>query len=351
MVNYRNAHIGDFEKIVLFNEKIFPFIPSQSEYLKYRLLDNPNSNSLESVYICLNDDKIVGQSITLPEKFAFKNKIYPGYWGQDYFVDEEYRKFGIGIGLAKLFIKKDYYFGMNASTNALKLQQKLGCKIIGELNFFYKPTSYYHIVKFLFHRFFKIKNPSLHQYNFPDQLNFSHYENQNFRLITNIDDFVINTPQWNEEIIETLRDKDFMSWRFLHKKNRYYIYQSTIHTDQNNPSFFVVRPVRWKAVNCLMLVDYRYDLNNPSELQTIINSVTKLSEKLNLFAIITSSSLTACNNILFNNNFKKLSSTSVFSTFSKHITIEPSDTNTEFQLSYADSDAEYYFGTNKFVYD
>ena len=340
----RPANIEDLEKILNFNKEVFPNRPNSDEFLDYRLLKNPYSNrTLDSLYITENDEgEIIAQSITLPEKIAFKNQIYPAYWGQDYIVKEEYRKYGIGIGLSKLFLKKDFYFGVHASPKALQLQLKLGCKVIGRLDYLYKPTSYFHLLKFLFRRLLKLKNPSLKKYVFPSSIN-------NFNLIERIEDFNAPYVQWNQDIIETLRDSDFIQWRFLFKKNRYFIYQMK-NSETGNPAYFVVRPVQWKAVNSLMLVDYRYNIQKASDFVSILKTVHFLAKKLNLYAVFTSSSLTLTHEILLSNHYKKLKGSSIFCTFPFQHKAESETTNNYFQASLADSDSEFYFGKGKFIY-
>lgn len=334
-----NYSLADISK---FNNLCFPIRANHHDYDIFRFVNNPFIvERNDSIYSVTKDGEYVAQMLTMPAPLSLNEKQIPAYWGQDYFVLESHRGEGFGKGLAPLYLGKDYYIAVGFSPKSAAIHQKMGAKKIGYLDYFEKWASPLHRIKFYIERGLKKKAKDEKSYAFPENID-------NFRLIKNISDFKQSTLNWNTNTIETLRDPEYLQWRFFYKPNRYFLYQE--NTNKPNPAYFVAKPYFYKGVNWLKFVDYRFDIANLSEFENILKAGEKLCSQLNLYGIVISSSLKTSNKTLAENSFHQSGHEVVLTTYPfKHE--ETDDAHNHFMISFADSDLDMHTNTGKFNYD
>src|SRR5690625_5715393 len=109
--------------------------------------------------------------LTMPAPLSINEKIIPAFWGQDYFVLDEFRGQGIGKKLSDYYLKNDYYIAIGFSPKSQIIHQKMGARKIGHLSFYRKWASPIHKFKSLFNKSLRIKPKSVVYYTFPDEVN------------------------------------------------------------------------------------------------------------------------------------------------------------------------------------
>lgn len=315
-----------------FNDQCFPFRKPNRPYDVYRFVENPfAADKIDSIYCASENGQYIGHLLTMAAPLALNGDIIPAYWGQDLFVRKEHRRRGIGTKFTDYAAKKNYYMGCGISQISKPLYKREEIKTIGHLYFFRKRVNSWNRLKVRLRRKFKIGPKNIFDCKLPDQVN-------GFKRIKSPTDLHLPKLNWNENVIETLRDRQFFEWRFFYKFNQYFVYQ-TVKTENENAVYFVAKPYHYQNENWLQLVDYRFDNQNLVEFKTILEAAEKLSKKLKLSGILTNSSQELTNSVLKQNKFTLYKRNMVVSTFpfSHKETDEP---HNHFIISRADSDGD-----------
>jgi hypothetical protein len=333
-----------FDSLLKFNGRVFPFRDKISEYLEYNFKSNPvRHDSVENIIIAENEEgEIIGQFLLIHTFFFYSGIKHKGVWGVDFIVDEAYRGSYAGSVLAKKVLRTQNYFTIGPSEISQRIHLALKQKIIGSIIKYIRLNSVFSILKFL------IKTPAreLYTYNFPDQVT---TQNGRFKRVFNSDGIGTDTGCWNSATLEFSRDSKFLDWRFFYYPGKYFVYQYFSLSNHENylPVYFVVRPVQWKNVNCLLLVDYRYNLENERCFNAIINATVKLMKATNLSAIIACSSIRKHKKVLNRNMFFAFGEKMHILTGFKTNGEEDPVTNHKILLTFADCDCDYYFGNKR----
>ena len=325
-----------------FNDLCFPHRKPHHFYDTYRLVQNPFAPIEKNfLYGVEKDGKYIAQMLTMPTPLSINEKIIPAFWGQDYFVLDEFRGKGIGKELSKYYLKNDYYIAIGFSPKSQIIHQKMGARKIGHLSFYRKWASPIHQFKSLFNKSLRIKPKSVISYTFPDEVN-------GFMRVKSPARLILPQLNWNENTIESIRNKEYFEWRFFYKPFRYFVYQSKQINDVN-PAYFVAKPRFYKGMNWLMIVDYRFDLKQPNQFESILKSAELLREKYNFSGILVSSSQKTNNKILHKNNFERYKHEVVLTTypFEHDENLEEHD---HFHISLADSDLDMHDYLGRFYY-
>ncbi len=334
----RKATEEDIQGLIEFNIEHFPKSQEHEtkEYFEYRYLSNPYKSDHFGGIIVAEDEhkRISGQNLLMPNRFKFKGKIYSGFWGMDYFVHERARKSlaGLSIGIECMKIKNQ--FGLGLSLPSVKLHLALKGLIIGREARFYRINNCFSaLMQYVFNRQRKIITSS-----FPNAIESS---SGTFLKILNPDDAEIsNRGYLNEDVLEFSRDREFLKWRFFHYEGKYAFYKHN-----KSESYFVVRPITWKKMNCLLLVDYRFDHRNYEMFDSILSAVKYLSKTMKFTVILTGCSLSGLFPVMRKNGFKRFGNDLIVtvSKFSDDITEFKTD---NVSVTFADSDSDFNYGSN-----
>lgn len=295
----RKVEESDFASLVEFNQNIYIKSDGIEESLNYRFFINPhNVKSHESIIALNENDKIIGQILLMCSKFRYNGNTETAVWGMDYVVDELYRGSPAGTVLCKKALKVEFHFGVGLTETSMAIHKVFGENIIGSVCKYIRLTGPFSFVKFIFPR---LNNKYIIEY--PEEI-----EIKDSRFVKVIDPAEINSKLgfWNDNILEFVRDTAFLKWRYFYYPDKYLVYK---YISKNNKediistTFFVARPIVWKNVNCLLLVDYRTSCDK--DFFKIISATKELAKKLKVSAVITGCSFSGYKKILKRTLFLK----------------------------------------------
>ncbi len=335
----RKIDPSDIQSLIKFNNEAFPERDRVEESIKYRFIQNPNVVNAESeTLIAENENKeIVGQMMLMPSEFKFSENLYAAYWGMDLFVKDLYRGSPAGTILCKKALKSKFHFGLGLSDLSLRIHLAFGEKVIGHLS-----------------TYIKFKNPLLNFFKSKNKGNikapeFIYSNNSKFVKVTNPEEIQSNNGYWNSHLLEFTRDTSFLKWRYFYYPDKFFLYK--LYNDGNeteaSSTYFVVRPVVWKNIDCLLLLDYRFPYDEPKLFNAIVKAAHKLTGKLKLTATITGCSLPTYNNLLKKNLFFRFGSKMDIITNFKLIEEDKALTTDNVLVTFADSDCDFYYANNK----
>lgn len=268
----------DIPELIRFGEEAFPDRKEEYANIIHFVMDNRIGDYTGGVILVDDDGKIVGQSLHTSVDLWFENEKINSGWGYELIVEEKLRNDAWGLeimlGSRRLFPGT---CATGSNPTALKLNQKLGCKLIGEIRKYIIPSS---IFKLPFN-FLPSKN------TFPSSVN-------DFKLIKDVN--LIKTCEFfNSNLIEANRDLDFLNWRYFTPGfKKYYFYQN------KKGDWFVVRPLKYKKIGILLISDFRCSLNDINDFDQIFKTVRKLANKMRIPFILCGSSHKIVDKVLEN---------------------------------------------------
>ena len=334
----------DFQSLIEYNTSVFNNRDQIEESIRYRFFYNPRSvETSNEILIALDDNNIIiGQILMMPVEFNYKGNVFPAYFGMDYFVNKEYRNSLAGMILANKAKDVKYHFGIAFTVNSSKIFRLFKEKNAGNLEVYFRPNvllPYYNFISR------SKKNKSCVR-NFPFQVK---TRGGVFQRIYEPDDILSFSGSWNNDLIEFSRNRSFLEWRFFFYPDKYIVYKyiSTSNENLGSPIYFVVRPVLWKRMNCILLVDYRFDLKMKHVFRKILDSTTKLSTTHKFEATITGCSLPGYKNLLRSKLYFKIGEKREILT---NFQLDDKDFDNkidEIFVTFADSDSDFYFGNGK----
>lgn len=330
----------DYQSLIDYNTVVFSQRDNIEESIKYRFYTNPFSKGRnhESLIALDKEQNIIGQLLVMHSEFRYEGKIYPAFLGMDYFVDIEARSSLAGVILANKYKDLEHNFGIGLTDASLKVLLAFNEKIIGYLAKFIKINIKFALKNYLF----KSNNNQPNSFNFPVSLKI---KGGSFSRVLKPENIVYKEGYWNNQLFEFTRNKEFLSWRYFHYPDKYFIYKFYSSSDIiADPVYFVVRPIVWKKTNCLLLVDYRFDTSKKDTFNEIINTVVKLSRELKMSATLLGCSLSG---------FKRTLRNKLFFNFGRDLEIvskfpmSPSSDSDTIFVTFGDSDCDFYYGNNK----
>jgi len=334
----------DFLSLVEFNSNVFNSRDKIAESINYRFFENPYAEKSAKEILIAQDknEKIVGQILVMPTFFSLDDKIYPAFYGMDFFVNIENRNSLTGVILVNKFKDLSNTFGIGLNDTSLAIFKAFNYKIIGFLPKYLRINNIFSLLRTQLSNKGKTNN----SYSFPDSICVNA---STFKRVYNAEEIISKDGYWNTNLLEFTRSKEFIAWRFFYYPGKYVVYKflSTGNNECSKPTFFVVRPIVWKKLNCLLLVDYRFDVLDTSMFSEILQSTVRLSKKLKMTGIITGCSLPSCEKKLKHNWFfkfgRKLEIVTKFQNGSKD---NKQQTDT-ILITFADSDCDFYYGSDK----
>lgn len=333
--------LEDFNK-----EKFSVYSASFNEYYQYRFIDNPFCEyPNDTIYSVIDEGKYIAQMMTMPTPLSFNEQEIPAYWGQDYYVNNEYQGQGIGKKLSALFLGKNYYISVGFTKVSSIVHKKGGCRCIGFLDFYQKWRSPLAKLRFIIHRALKFRLKPLNEYHFPEEIN-------TWKRVHSADDFHLPKKNWNEDTVEVLRDKKYMQWRYFYMPNRYFCYQSTQTKPNENASYFVCKVFFFRGVNWLRIVDYRFQKQHSEDFENMVKSAEQLAKELDLFGVLFPSSMKITNDTLEHYHFEKTAHKEVLTMYPfAHAPMEENDEmHNHFFITFADNDNDMHTNQGKFNY-
>lgn len=254
----------------LYKDKLYAYLKRISEnkddnYLKYSI--DKSDGEIPSVLVVNGKDDIVGCHLFFNTSLMAKGEKIDVAWGHETFLNEDYRsEAGVEFVLA---INCNNTLGIGYTDINLKIQKKLKQNVLMEtiFNYFYLNVfSPLGVIK-------KFLKSELKLLKTPQNINTGVV----FRLVKDVEDVVIpEKGYWHKNVdFDLVRDKEYIKDRFLDNKVfDYTVYE--YHNGNGETSYFVVRPILYRGIPTLLLVDYRYN-GNPKLMGNILKAVKKLA--------------------------------------------------------------------------
>ena len=260
-------------KIIPYNssykDKLYAYLKRISgnkddNYLKYCV--DKSDSEIPSVLVVNGENQIVGCHLFFNTSLMAKGEEKNVAWGHETFLNEDYRsEAGVEFVLA---INSNNTLGIGYTDINLKIQKKLKQNVLMETIF-----NYFHLnIFFPLGVLEKYLKPGLKPIKTPPSIK----AGVEFRQIKDVEDvFIPEKGYWHKNVdFDLVRDKEYIKERFLDNK----VFNYTVYEYHNNGEscYFVVRPISYRGIPTLLLVDYRF-YGNPQLMSKIFKAVKKLA--------------------------------------------------------------------------
>ncbi|PIE50578.1 MAG: hypothetical protein CSA38_02075 [Flavobacteriales bacterium] len=325
IINYnKSLH----NKIIDFNKQAFPLRKGVEASFDRRFYANIAGNYIEKTYYVVDEktQEVFGQFLIMANHFYYQQKKYEGGWGFDFIIDEKLRGQKKGKILAEKVMKTPNYCVLGVSKASEHLHYKLGNKKVGEAFRYIRFLNLLSPTRLIF----KKSDFDKYKVSYPETIKAN---KMSFKRITYVHQLP-DKPYWNENKLEWDRSAEFLKWRFFEKENKYAFYIS-----EGKNEYFVVRKVRWRNLNVLLLVDYRY--NGGKVFENMYKMVLKIAKKTDCSAVISLSSNQEEQAFLKRKMNIKFGDSLLVMTTCKEV-----GNVKEASVTFADSDADNFYGDN-----
>lgn len=339
-----NLTTDKFEEFLKFNIEINPTRNDIVERFQFQILDNPllKDKSCPHILFAYDDHhQIIGQHLHNPFEYYFKGRRLNGFFGYDFFVLEAYRNKGVGSALAKK-AKADFYphFGIGVSEISRKIHLALGNKVIGNLFIFIWIRNI--LSPFRYARKVILKNKDKPKVNRLIELEFPEVvtlDDHCYRRVASLKDW--RYQFWNEDVMEFSRSLEFLNWRFLDKKDKYYFY---LLDEAYSTTYFVIRKIYAKGLRLLAIVDYRIPFEDRCRFKSILHAAKHLAKMAGCDGVFTMSSHRFFDRILHWNFFFKVGRPiNILTNADFNMPRENIDDRRSVLATMAESDLDFYF--------
>lgn len=336
----REAGIKDIEDIVKFTQQNFPLRSNQREFFDYRFLDENSPCKLSNVIIAKHKDEIIGHRVAQKHEMIFNEKVYEAYWGTDLIVNENYRGVGVGKNIVlKMMEKHPTLFLLNIGSQNLAMHLRIGYKHFTALQLYFKPLKFRVFLSFILKILFKQKIKGERKNTNPE----FPVSCGKFKLLENSDEIHNQNYNWNRNYLEGIRTKEYIKWRFFYKPQIYFFYQLDNDDLDKNKSYFVLRTILWKGMNCLLMADARYKIGSEED-KLIKQAVLKIAKENKFDGILWGTSIQQTQSLLKRSAFIKYSNMPVISS------IDLKNISSDLVTHFADSDLDFNYSNSPFVY-
>ena len=289
-LNIRLSTASDFDTVLLFNQKAYPHKKKIKEVLTF--WSTRSKDAVEKNLVLVDSkNNVHGQMFVSEMAYYYKGQKVDSYWEYDLIVEENLRKSAWGVDL--LLYCMDLYpnsCSTGSGPQALPVHLKLGKKKLGEIKKYVK-------VRNLFYLLSSYGREEISITKFPKEI--IQDDHHFYKIgISEVPDF---KDPFNNDYFEISRDKLFLEWRFFSGLHNYVFYK-----DSESNCYFVVRTIKKKGFTALVLVDYRFTLENVGQFDSIINAFREIASRLRLGLMICGSSLSSVDTVLENHNFKSI---------------------------------------------
>ena len=281
-----------FEAFNSFNAAAFPGRDTE-KIINFRYFNRLNDGDFIQHNVIATDamHNVIGQALYHPAHYFYDGAKHDMEWGFDFFVDPQKRNDAVGLQVLD-FVKANKtkpIFASGVGKKALKIQKFYGYHVIGYLKKYFKIVNPLLLVT----GFLRGKNIAASKFPATIKIGAAHFEKVSIRQLWNTD------KPYNADLLEFERDEKFLKWRFCSDGFQYALYRR-----QDSDHYFAVRTIKFKRITCLVLADYRFDLNAEGQFAEIIAAASKVATALWLPIVVTGSSLAKADQILEHAGFK-----------------------------------------------
>jgi len=331
------------EKIAGFSKALYPQMNNLKDYIQWFSHDAPflKGRPIPGLLALSDENEIVGCYMFNHQEWYFQGGKYEGFIGYDFFVKKDFRKTGTGALLLIQSLRKyKPFIGLGMSATLERLYTVMKVKEIGKLEKFLwvnRPlSSVNHGLKYLFTRNFRTQKP-MRQEIFPKSLS---RDEVSFNLLSR---FPAESYKeyYDDSVVEFSRSAEFLDWRFFKRKNGYGFYYCQ---DGEYPLYFVVRPVSFKGLHLLLIVDYKIPLHEKKSWRLILRLSKKIARQLRFDGLITASSHMVFDNGLKSEGFFSIGRLgAIISTSANSLPLKPG-LKSNIYVTMGDSDIDLNFG-------
>ena len=250
---------------------------THGNYIDY-CVDRSNGDIPSILVIDKVKDIVVGCHLFFSTKMYAKGEEKSVAWGHETYLDEDYRG-AAGLEFV-LSINCNNSLGIGFSDINREVQKRIKKNVLMEnvYNFFllncYFPWG---VINKVFKR-------SLTPLKRMDQIQTA----VSFRLVKDADDILVPVDGfWFKDQVEydLIRDKQYLNYRFFNNTVfDYSVYE--YHNEDGDSCYFVVRPILYRGIPAVLLVDYRFR-GSEQLMRYILDAVKKIARKNHLGVIQT----------------------------------------------------------------
>ncbi len=252
-------------------QKTFPSF--SDSYFDYCIQQVSLKEGEQTALLVINsENKIVGCNLYFNTKAKILGEVRNVKWSYNTYLDNDYRK-SVGLDLM-LETKKIESLGIGLSEVNRKIQKKLKTQFFDGLYnyFFINNTVLLSVV-----RHYVKREKSLSKV-----LSLQVGKRKFIQVLSSSDLKIPNDGFWckGRVDVEFVRDKRFFDYRFFDNRiYDYYVYK-LVNNDGQDLCYFVVRPIMFKGIPTLFIVDFRYDTNISEYGKLIVKAANKLAMKV-----------------------------------------------------------------------
>ena len=279
-----NLSDNHLERLYAFNSRIYPdkAIPAKP-YIDF-FLSKGEAETKACIVLENQQEEIVGQIMASSMSYFLDGRKVDSVWLYDLIVDEQLRKSAWGIDLL-LYCMEQHPNSCSTGSGptALPLHLKLGNKMLGEI-----------------HKYVKIVNPLYGISSFRRgiiPIDKFPKEHDSYRL-TGKDELPDLTKPFNKSMFEIARDREFLQWRFFSSLHSYAFYQ-----DKQSGHYFVLRTTVLHGITVMLLVDYRFSVDDGTAFENMLKTVMCITNQLHLPIIVCGSTLAVVDRVLEKHHF------------------------------------------------
>ena len=277
-------HSNWHARLLEYMKKVYPH--RDIRYLDWWItnIDQSDEKCWEKCIIILYDDEIIGCTTVNDARILIDSEEKRFFSRGNTIVSPDQRGKGISKEIYNQVNLYDNWFSVGVTDIAWKIQPKYVKRFTP-----IRPVNVYISVNWsictqLFRKVYG-GQPATCQY--PEHLSVSHFEE--LQKVSNISQIAFPSQgQWMKDKAEIVRDKVFFLKRYydIYNSDKYTIYQYLLRG--KSIGYVVVRPTRYKGVEMLSLVDYRFQ-SRQDEVKAF-KAAAKIAKSNNKGLVITLSS-------------------------------------------------------------
>lgn len=258
-----------YEDLCLYIKKTWP--EKRDDYIDYCLKEaaEDEKNNL----LCLNEKgEIVGCQLCFSTKALIRGVEQCTGWAHDTILDKEYR--GDGGLLLMLEAQALPLFGVGLSDINQKIQKVLNATFFKDVITYFRLNLFF--IRSVFLYIVRKKVGSIHFHSL-DKVQIGRNTFAEVRDVASLK--IPNKGYWwkGQADIDFIRDYDYLSKRFMNNFNKYYLYHLIVQ-GENDSCYFVIRPILYKKIPTLSIVDFRYDFEKPEQFSLISEAANRIAK-------------------------------------------------------------------------
>lgn len=321
-----------------FSRKIHSQMDNIEEHMDWFAYRNPfikPEQGIPGLWALDEKDEISGEYILNPVEFYYKDKLYAGFWGYDFYVEENYRAKGVG-GWLLIRVLKRYrpFWGVGLTKMVIPLYAKAGVETLG----YYRKFLWLNKPVAAVMHFLQRHHPTRlsQEHVWPSKININ---NKEFKRLEKFPHSQYK-PYYDKDVVSFSRSAGFLDWRFFKSHRTYHFY----FCETDPALYFVVRKVKYFGLDLLLIVDLKFPGEHPDSGQAILKASQSIAKSVNADGVITISSHLSLDRVLQKAQFFSVGKPAPIVSTLLNTCDDFKNKKVDIHLSMADSDLDLNFG-------